>query len=131
MREATEYLRLESSQREYEPGTWRQLAIAELETDQLIGDMGICLSHDCAQAEFGLSITSSAQRKGYGVECVRGLLHLLFATTPITQVVANTDIRNLACRAVLERSGMQHVDTRQAEYKGENCTEFWYRIKRP
>jgi RimJ/RimL family protein N-acetyltransferase len=122
IREATDFLQAQASQTSHSPGTWRQFAIAD-QSDLLIGDIGLWLSPDCLQAEFGLSITPSAQGNGYGVECVRGLIEILFSATPVTEVVASTDIRNLACLAVLTRSGMRHVDTRQAEYKGEICTE--------
>jgi RimJ/RimL family protein N-acetyltransferase len=122
--EAAEYLRSQTRQDGHVPGTWRQLGVADRNTDLLIGDMGIWLSPDGTQAEFGISIASTAQGKGYGTECVRGLLDLLFSATGITEVVANTDSRNHACRALLKRSGMRSIAVRQAEYKGESCIEF-------
>ena len=128
--EATDFLQAQISLSSHAPDIWRQLAIADLKSDLLIGDIGVWLSADCLQAEFGLSITPSAQGNGYGAECVHGLIELLFSTTPVTEVVASTDIRNLACLAVLTRSGMCHMDTRQAEYKGEICTEHVFSARK-
>ena len=58
------------------------------------------------------------------------LIGLLFSATPVTEVTASTDIRNAACLAVLANAGMGHVDTRQAEYKGEPCTEQVFSVRR-
>jgi RimJ/RimL family protein N-acetyltransferase len=109
-------------------GSWRQLAVAELQSDRLIGDMGVWLSHDCSRAEFGLSISSAAQGKGFGTECARGLLDLLWSGTPVKEIIACTDARNVACLALLKRAGMRHVDTRQALYKAEMCTEHVFTL---
>jgi RimJ/RimL family protein N-acetyltransferase len=126
--QAMDFLRSQGSQTNHVPGTWRQFAIADLKSDLLIGDIGLWLSPDCLRAEFGLSITPAAQGNGYGTECVRGLMAIVFSTTTAVEMVARTDIRNFACLAVLARSGMRHVDTRQAEYKGELCTEHVFSV---
>lgn len=128
--EAADFLRSQANQIGHAPGTWRQLAIADLKSDLLIGDMGVWLSPDCLQAEIGLSLTPSAQGHGYGTECVHGLIGLLFSATGVTEVVASSDVRNLACLAALARSGMRHTDTRQVEYKGEMCTEHVFSARK-
>lgn len=128
--EASDFLRSQASQISHAPDTWRQLAIADLRSDLLIGDIGVWLSPDCLQAEFGLSITPVAQGNGYGAECVRGLIEFLFSATAVAEVVASTDVRNLACLAVLAHSDMRHMDTRRAEYKGEICTEHLFSVRK-
>lgn len=122
-RAAMDFLCAEAARTEHAPGTWRQLAVAERSTDRLVGDAGVWLAPDGLQAEFGLSISPCVQGRGYGTECVRGLIALLFAHTPVAEIVASTDARNAACLALLARSGMREVAVRQAEYKGELCTE--------
>jgi RimJ/RimL family protein N-acetyltransferase len=122
--QATDYLASHSVPSRHIPGTWRQLAIAELTSDALVGDMGVWLSEDGLKAEVGLSITPFVQGKGYGSESLSGLIGLLFASTQIMEIEASTDIRNLPCLAALRRARFSHVDTRQAEYKGELCTEL-------
>lgn len=128
--EATDYLASQSDQSTHMPGTWRQLAIADLETDSLVGDMGIWLSSDCQKAEVGLSISPIAQGNGYGAESIRGLIKLLFVSTSVVEIEASTDIRNLPCLAALRRAGFNQLDTRQAEYKGEFCTECIFLVRR-
>ncbi len=128
--EATSFVLSQSEQTSYQPGAWRQFAICEQPGDLLIGDIGLWFSHDGLQAEFGISITPAAQGKGYGTECVRGLLELLFSRTSVREVVASADIRNHACLAMLAHAGMHHIDTRQAEYKGELCTEHMFSARR-
>lgn len=129
-REASDFLRIHAGQTTHAPDTWRQMAIADLESDLLMGDVGVWISPDSSQAEFGLSITPSAQGNGYGAECVRGLIQLLFSATSVTEVVASADIRNLACLAVLANSGMRRMHTRKAVFKGEICTEHVFSVRK-
>ncbi len=127
---ATDYLASHCDQSTHVPGTWRQLAIADLATDTLVGDMGIWLSSDCQRAEVGLSIAPIAQGKGYGSESLRGLVELLFASTSVLEIEASTDTRNGSCLAALRRAGFNQLGTRQAEYKGEICTESVFLVRR-
>lgn len=129
--QAAEFLRRHGGGPHLMPGTWRQWAIADLRSDRLLGDAGVWLSPDAAQAGFGLSITPAAQGNGYGTECMRGLIGLLFSATPVMDVTASTDHRNAPCLAALARAGMRRVDTRQVEYKGEACTEQVFAVRRP
>ena len=112
------------------PGQWHQIGVASVDGNALIGDMGVWLSGDQSQAELGLSITPGAQGKGHGTDAVRGLLHLLFFATPVTEVIAKTDARNLACLAILGRAGMRCTATSTADYKGETCTEHLFAATR-
>lgn len=128
--EAAAYLAFQSTQSIHLPDTWRQLAIADITTDSLVGDIGVWLSADSQGAEIGLSISPNFQGKGYGTESLRGLIALLFASTPIMEIEASADIRNVSCIAALTRAGFCHVDTRQAEYKGELCSELVFVVHR-
>lgn len=112
------------------PGEWHQLAIAQRESDRLIGDAGVWLSQDSTQAEVGISIGSASQGKGYGSDCLLGLFDLIFSATPVLEIVCHVDARNAACLSMLARSGMNQTGTRQEEYKGEVCTEHSFCIRR-
>ena len=46
-------------------------------------------------------------------------------------LTADTDRRNRACRAVLEKCGFAWWKEEEAELKGEKITEYWYRMWRP
>ncbi len=128
--EAADFLRLEAAHADTAPGSWRQFGVAERATDRLVGDMGLWLAADGLQAEFGLSIHPAVQGQGYGTECVRGLLALVFATTAVCEIVATTDVRNAPCLALLARTGMRELATRRGEYKGEPCLEKVFAIGR-
>lgn len=129
--DASGFVAAQSRHRRLAPGAWHQLAIADRVNDALIGDAGIWLSPDGAQAEIGLSIGSAAQGRGYGSECLNGLIELLFSATPVMEIIGNVDARNAACLTAVARTGMCLIDTRQVHCKGEDCTEYAFSIRRP
>jgi ribosomal-protein-alanine N-acetyltransferase len=129
--QAVAYLGAQASHTCLVPGEWHQLGIAGVDDDLLIGDLGIWLSLDSTEAEFGISITPAAQGHGYSTECIGGLFELLFSTTPVAQIIASADARNAACLALLLRSGMRQTGIQQTEYKGEICTEHLFSLQRP
>lgn len=128
--QAADFLDAQATHMRLVPGQWHQIGVASVDSDALIGDMDVWLSGDQSQAELGLSISPCVQGKGHGTDAVRGLLQLLFAATPVTEVIAKADARNLACIAVLGRAGMRCTATSTAVYKGETCTEHLFAITR-
>ena len=128
--EASDVLREYARNAGLEPGEWAQVGIAALESDQLIGDIGVWLAPDERWAEFGVSLHPQFQRDGMGRESALALTALLFAHTAVQRVVAVTDTRNLACMALLQGLGMRLVDTAEAECKGEVCSEHVFAIDR-
>lgn len=110
----------------FQPGTWTQLGIADDLTGQLIGDLGIHLSADGREAEFGFSLARAAQRRGLASAAVREGLALVFEQTAVQHIHAQTDARNAACLRLLERLGGQHIATLATEFRGEPCTELRY-----
>lgn len=112
------------------PGVWQQLGIADLKSDALIGDIGLCLASDRSSIEFGISLRAQQQGRGLGTECIRGLIPLLFLASPATKVVAHTDVRNPACIAALKNSGMKQNAIRHGVYKGEHCSEVGFLAER-
>jgi aminoglycoside 6'-N-acetyltransferase len=130
MEQAADFLASQAGHTELVPEEWHQIAIALAADDALIGDMGVWISGDQRQAEFGLSINPRYQSKGYGRAAVHGLISLIFSSTRVFEVVANSDIRNFPCLALLARSGMRYRSTSANEYKGEICTEQMFSITR-
>jgi ribosomal-protein-alanine N-acetyltransferase len=112
-------------------GEWTQVAIAERETGGLVGDIGLHLNVDGTEAEIGFSMDPAAQGRGLATEAVRMALAVLFASTDVARVVATTDARNVPSIRLLERLGMQRVQTVAAMFRGEPCTEHKYSIERP
>jgi RimJ/RimL family protein N-acetyltransferase len=128
--QAAEFIAEQADTRARNPLAWRQVAIADLATDGLVGDLGIWLAHDASRAEFGVSLSPGAQRRGLATEAVGGLIGLIFDATGAAQVVARADTRNASSLALLRRVGMRHVDTVAIECKGELCTEHVFSLAR-
>ena len=128
-----EALRFISDMREvvlFPPGRWVQLGIADRRTDALIGDVGICVATTMETAEVGFTLSAAAQGVGYGTEAVREAIDLIFDYAPVMQVRAVTDTRNTPSVRLLERVGMQRLDTVASMFRGNACTEYVYGITR-
>jgi aminoglycoside 6'-N-acetyltransferase len=110
------------------PGEWSQIAIADPGTDELIGDVGLFLGPEASYAEIGFTLSRAAQGRGVATAAVRATIDMMFGYTLARQVFGITDARNTASVRVLERAGMQRVESREVVFKGEACTE-WVFIK--
>lgn len=128
--EAKRFLEEQAGRKRLEPDAWTQLGIADRDSDELVGDLGIWLSADSSEAEFGLSLAPERQGSGLGTEAIRGIVEFLERCTPVTVVNAASDVRNRPCVAALDSAGLERVGTREGEYKGELCTEYVYRWHR-
>ena len=114
-----------------EADQWMQIAIADPVTDQLIGDIGICVHGGAdAHTEIGYSIAAAWQQQGLGAEAVRAALAMAFECSGIERVVAVTDARNVASVRLLQRIGMTHTSSADAEFRGEPCTERTFILSR-
>jgi RimJ/RimL family protein N-acetyltransferase len=112
------------------PGDWIQLGIADANTDQLLGDIGLFLSDDESAAEIGFTLSANAQGKGIATDAVRAALQLVFSTSPVQTVRAITDARNDASIRLLERLQFVFASKENTVFKGEPCTEFTYELPR-
>lgn len=109
------------------PGAWFQVAIAARLTNRLLGDIGFCVdAHMPTQMELGFTLATTAQGHGYAREAVHAWLALVFQYTPIRQVLAITDSRNISSRKLLQALGMEWAQTDEREFKGELCLEETY-----
>jgi RimJ/RimL family protein N-acetyltransferase len=114
----------------FQPGQWVQLAIAEPTGQGLIGDIGLHLSADGQTGEVGFTLAPAAQGRGIATAAVREALHLFFAATTIASVTGVTDARNAPSIRLLERLGFKCSDTRNALFRGQECTELVYVLPR-
>ncbi|HAT33936.1 MAG TPA: GNAT family N-acetyltransferase, partial [Janthinobacterium sp.] len=112
-------------------GVWCQIGIADRATDELIGDIGVCVAHDGAEAEIGFTLRTASQGRGIAAEAVAAALALIFAHTAVERILGVTDARNLASLRLLERLGMDELETKAAIFRGEECMEHTYVIRRP
>ena len=113
-----------------QPGVWCQIGIADADTDALIGDMGLLLSSDATQAEVGFTLRRESHGRGLATAAVREAIALVFEHTPARRVIGAVDARNTPSMRLLERVGMQQMETRAIESLGEACTEVVYAIER-
>ncbi len=82
---------------------WTQIAVASLETDALIGDIGFNRTHS-SSAEIGFTLAANAQGLGLMREAIGKLLEHA-AQTGVQRVTATTDVRNTASQGLLTRLG--------------------------
>jgi RimJ/RimL family protein N-acetyltransferase len=92
-------------------GNWYQLAITDIHSDTLIGDLAVHFI-DEQQVEIGFTISPKFQGKGVGAEAVNGLLDYLFLELKKHRIIAVTDTNNIASFRLLEKSGFR----REAHY---------------
>ena len=110
-------------------GQWLQIAVTCIDTKQLIGDFGLCVSDSRRGiVEMGFTISRPFQRNGYATEAARGILSMLFDTKQIRVVVAVTDTRNAASISLLQRLGFALTNTNAALFHGAPCTEHTFEL---
>ena len=107
-------------------GQWYQIAIADRQTDVLIGDLALHFVGP-GVVEIGFTISPGYQRQGYATEGLDGLLAYIFDVLQIGKVVAVTDANNRPSIAVLESSGFVRAGSvRAVVFKGEAGEELDY-----
>lgn len=114
----------------FQPGRWVQLGIAEVQTDALLGDMGLHVSADGQTGEVGVTLAPHAQGRGLATAAVREALQLLFAATPVAAIRGVTDARNERSTRLLERLGFAYREARRVVFRGEACVEQVFIIAR-
>ncbi len=100
----------------YAPGSWRQFAITLRSDGAMVGDCGVHVPEDKPeQAEFGITLATAFQRRGYASEALHALLRLVFDTLGKHRVFASVDPRNAPSIALFERAGFRkeahHVES--------------------
>ena len=128
--EASAFIREMGEAPLFQPGQWSQIAIAEPQTSQLIGDIGLYLTEDSSYAEIGFTLAKSAQGRGYATAAVEATLALTLTKTSVPKLLGITDARNEASIRLLSRVGMQQIECRQSMFKGESCTELVFCLAR-
>ncbi|HEY6233849.1 MAG TPA: GNAT family N-acetyltransferase [Candidatus Elarobacter sp.] len=111
-----EFIADNADYRAYAPGSWRQFAITLRATGELLGDCGVHVPEDKPeQAEFGITLATPFQGRGYASEALRALLHLVFDTLGKHRAFASVDPRNAPSIALFERAGFRkeahHVES--------------------
>ena len=126
--DAADFLREKGDAEFLQPGKWFQIGIADRETDTLIGDVGICLSATKPEAEFGFTLRRQSQGLGLASEAIGAVVDLLFEETDIRRIIGVVDTRNLVAIKLLERLGMQRLQTNKAMFRGSPCDEHLFAL---
>ena len=91
-----------------EPGEWYQIALEEIASGALVGDLAVHVDEDeHRQLEVGFTLAPEHQGQGFGTEALRALLSYAFGTLGIHRVIAVTDADNAAAAALLTRVGFR------------------------
>lgn len=109
---------------------WFQLAIAEKATDELVGDVGICVKAPGLAAEIGFSVAPSFQGRGYALEACGAAIDLVFRMSAAATIEAVVDARNTPAIALVHRLGMSLERTENALFKGKMCSEHHFVLGR-
>jgi RimJ/RimL family protein N-acetyltransferase len=129
--EARDFIREQQHAQFGLPGEWFQIAIAQRQTDILLGDVGICIKgDDSTSAEIGFTLARENQGKGLASEAVRMVVALIFEETEVERIEAITDSRNLASIELLRRMGMRQERTEQVWFKGSQCREYTFVLEK-
>ena len=112
------------------PNQWFQIAVADISTNRLLGDMGVCVRSNGNVAEIGFTLGRHVQGRGIAFEGVRRVLRLIFETTAVERVEATTDLRNTASMRLLSRLEFSQIKIESARFKGETCDEATYELRR-
>lgn len=88
------------------PGTWYQLAVAERESDTLLGDIGLHFL-DTDQVEIGFTLARERHGQGWMREALILVLGHLFFELSKHRVIATTDARNVSAQHLLDALGFR------------------------
>lgn len=104
------------------PGRWCQVALADRDSDALLGNVGLRLRDDGA-VHVGITLARAAQGRGLAAEALQALITAVFAHTPATRLEAVSDTGNTPALKLLAACGFVAVATLPASFKGEPCVQ--------
>lgn len=129
--QADAFVREMAASRPGTPGEWFQFAAADPETDELLGDVALCVdADDPSRIELGITFAAAHQGKGYATDAARAVIDYAFERLGAAAVVAIADARNDGSIALLERIGMRRAKTEHVRFKGEWCDEHTFELRR-
>lgn len=114
-------------------GDWWMLAVADPETDEVLGDLALLLGNEGRSAEIGYTFGPDSWGHGYAVEAVEALVEQLFDVFAVTRVSAMLHPDNRPSVMVLERTGfLFEGHTRLSYWVGDqNSDDLIYGLTRP
>lgn len=108
---------------------WFQLTIADSCNDEIIGDIGICISTENFSAEIGYTICNHAQNKGHAKKAVKLVVQWLSECCNVKKFFGISDSRNLPSIRVLLAVGFTIEKEYETYFNGERCTEVLFTME--
>jgi RimJ/RimL family protein N-acetyltransferase len=112
-------------------GNWYQLAVADIDSDELLGDIAVHFLDD-DQIEIGFTVAPEYQRKSVAFEAVSRFLAYIFGDLKRHRVTATTDVKNKPSFRLLEKLGFRREAhfIQNIFFKGAWGDEFQYALLR-
>ena len=129
--EAADFIESQQTAQPDVPGRGFQFAVEQKGAGNLIGDCYLKIDEaDPLQAEFGVSIATEHQRRGFAREAVSTVLDYVFSSLDLHRIIARTDCENDASIALLEQLGMRREGhfIQNIWFKGKWGDEYLYAI---
>jgi ribosomal-protein-alanine N-acetyltransferase len=114
---------IETLIKEYGEGKYRSFAIADRQTDKLIGMITLDVDKFFPRAELSYWIEKSYRNKGYATEAVNAIIEYGFLKRRLNRIQAMHFSDNPASGRVLEKSGMLFEGTLR-QYVGKDDIFF-------
>jgi RimJ/RimL family protein N-acetyltransferase len=106
---------------------WYLIAVADPETDEMLGDLAVFLKWEGRTARIGYTFDPAARGVGYATEAVEALLGYLFEDGDVFRVEAVLHPGNVASARLLERTGFRfEAHTRSDYWVGSEVTDSWH-----
>ena len=112
----------------FRPGSWMQIAIADRETDQLMGDMGLYLAPDEQEVELGITLARPFHGQGHGRTALACAIELAWELTGADLIRCGTDNRNAPSLAMIRACGFGWT---HREDMGDGVTDELFAMARP
>ena len=110
--------------KEYESGTFRTLAVAERQSDRLIGCITIDTHKHFPRAELSYWLAQNFRNRGYMTEAITAVIQYGFSDLELRRIQAYYSVDNPASGRVLEKTGMVHEGTLRL-YNGISDAEMY------
>ncbi len=113
-------------------GEWSQIAIAQADSNTLLGDLGIRVSENGQRTELGITLSKPAQGHGIAEMACRLAFDLIWDHTPAQDIRIWTLKANLPAQALCKRLKLEDLGLETTTLDtGEIVEEFAYRLARP
>lgn len=99
--------------------TWQQYAIS-LDSDELIGDIGIHYIDNDYQIEIAYTLSPKYQGKGYATEALKAVIDYMFTKEKKHRISASVDPNNLKSIRLLERMSFRKEGHFLKSYRANN-----------